>query len=63
MLQRYKNNHRSNILTDQVQTHRTRVIGSSKIHVLWVGKVILGEIEFISLGRKDGVHRQEEGSQ
>ena len=53
-----KNNHCTKFLTDKFRYFELDLLGVLETHIQGIGNMKLGNIEFIYLGRKDGVHRQ-----
>ena len=45
-------------MTDEFRQFELDLLGVSETHILGVGSMKLGDIEFIYSGTKDGVHRQ-----
>ena len=53
-----KNDYRIDILTDEFRRFELDLLGVSETHIPGVGSMKLSDIEFVYLGRKDGVNRQ-----
>jgi len=49
---------RIDILTNEFRRFKLDLLAVSKTHIIGVGSMKLGDIEFVYSGRKDGVHRQ-----